>query len=210
MIDIKHMDSNSKEELKRGESKNLFYYISFYFLYFYHIIFWPIHKFISAFLFVFIFKKKEEELKRQKEEELIKQKEEELKKQEEEIRKKKEEELKRKKEEELKKEKEERMRKKKEILERQEKLRKEQLLNKVYEKQTKEEKVKEVLEDMCVLGDIMKEEIIEEKEKEPEKFISIEEATKEENKSSSNFCLGLLAQNLENGNYYCYRKKSNK
>ena len=51
---------------------------------------------------------------------------------------------------------------------------------------------------MCVLGDIMKEEIIEEKAKEPEKFISIEEATKEENKGSSNFCLGLLAQNLEN------------
>jgi hypothetical protein len=83
-------------------------------------------------------------------------------------------------------------------LERQAKLRKEQLMNKTYENKTREEKVKEVLEDMCVLGDIMKEEIIEEKVKEPERFISIEEATKEENKDSSNFCLGLLAQNLEN------------
>ena len=35
---------------------------------------------------------------------------------------------------------------------------------------------------MCVLGSIMKEEIIEEKQKNPEKFISIEEATKEEKK----------------------------
>ena len=144
-------------------------------------------------------KKKEEELKRKREEELRKQKEEELRKQkEEELRKKEEEERRRQKEEELRREKEERIRKKQEILERQAKLRKEQLMNKTYENKSREEKVKEVLEDMCVLGDIMKEEIIEEKAKEPEKFISIEEATKEENKNSSNFCLGLLAQNLEN------------
>ena len=51
---------------------------------------------------------------------------------------------------------------------------------------------------MCVLGSIMKEEIIEEKKREPEKFIPIEEATKEENKEKGTFCLGLLAQNLEN------------
>jgi len=43
----------------------------------------------------------------------------------------------------------------------------------------------------------MKEEIIEEKKSNPEKFISIEEATKEENKSEGIFCLGVLAQNLE-------------
>ena len=48
---------------------------------------------------------------------------------------------------------------------------------------------------MSVLGSIMKEEIIEEKYIYPKKFISIEEATKEENK---NFCLGILAKNLEN------------
>jgi hypothetical protein len=44
----------------------------------------------------------------------------------------------------------------------------------------------------------MKEEIIEEKKNNPEKFITIEEATKEENKDSQTFCLGVLAQSLEN------------
>ena len=61
----------------------------------------------------------------------------------------------------------------------------------------KQEKVEEILEDMCILGQIMKEEIIEEKKNNPEKFISIEEATKEENKNDVTFCLGILAQNLE-------------
>ena len=50
---------------------------------------------------------------------------------------------------------------------------------------------------MCVLGDILNEEIIEEKEKEPEKFITIQEATKEEKINEAEFCLGILAQNLE-------------
>ena len=63
---------------------------------------------------------------------------------------------------------------------------------------TKQENVKEVLEDMCVLGSIMKEEILEEKQKNPEKFISIEEAAKEENKENGIFCLGIVAQTLEN------------
>ena len=45
-----------------------------------------------------------------------------------------------------------------------------------------EEKVKEILKDMCVLGDIMKKEIIKEKKNNPEKFISIEEAIKDEKK----------------------------
>ena len=58
--------------------------------------------------------------------------------------------------------------------------------------------MKEVLKDMCILGSIMKKEIIEEKKKEPEKFISIEEATKEENTNNDIFCLGILAQQLEN------------
>ena len=34
---------------------------------------------------------------------------------------------------------------------------------------------------MCVLGSIMKEEIIQDRKTNPEKFISIEEATKKEN-----------------------------
>ena len=85
--------------------------------------------------------------------------------------------------------KEERKKKKEEIIDR----------NKnSMEGETKHENVKEVLEDMCVLGSIMKEEILEEKKKNPEKFISIEEATKEENKKNGTFCLGIVAQTLEN------------
>ena len=75
--------------------------------------------------------------------------------------------------------------------------------NQLSKKESKnpEERVKEVLEDMCAMGKIIKNQIIEEKKKNPEKFISIEEATKKENKDNSEnglFCLGLLAKNLEN------------
>ena len=128
--------------------------------------------------------KKEEEEKKRKEEE---------KKRKEGEKKRKEEEKKRKEEE--KKRKEEEMKKqKKEILERQLEYRKAQY-SKINQRKT--EKVEEVLEDMCILGSIMKEEIIEEKKKNPEKFISIEEAVKEENKDQNTFCLGVLAQSLE-------------
>ena len=65
-------------------------------------------------------------------------------------------------------------------------------------KKISNEKVKGVLEDMCILGSIMKKEIIEEKKNKPEKFISIKEATKLENKGTDIFCLGVLAQTLEN------------
>ena len=71
------------------------------------------------------------------------------------------------------------------------KLRKEQKLNQT-KKLKNEEKVREVLEDMCILGSIMKEEIIEEKQKNPEKFISIEEATKEEKKRMALFAQDYL------------------
>ena len=96
---------------------------------------------------------------------------------------------------------EERKIKKEEILKRQEKERKNILNEEINKSQTKikkEEKVKEVLEDMCVLGEIMKEEIIEEKKTHPENFISIEEAIQQKNDDSKVFCLGVLAQNLEN------------
>ena len=93
---------------------------------------------------------------------------------------------------------EERKEKKKEILKRQLKLRREQNLNLTKNKAKGEEKVKEVLEDMCILGSIMKEEIIEEKINNPEKFISIEEATKEDKKNEGIFGLGVLAKSLEN------------
>ena len=65
-------------------------------------------------------------------------------------------------------------------------------------KKISDEKVKGVLEDMCILGNIMKKEIVEEKKNKPEKFISIKEATKVENKDTDIFCLGVLAQTLEN------------
>ena len=89
---------------------------------------------------------------------------------------------------------EEKKKQKQEILERQKEYRKAQFTKII---QKKPEKVEEVLEDMCILGSIMKEEIVEEKKNNPEKFISIEEATKEENKNEQTFCLGVLAQNLE-------------
>ena len=98
--------------------------------------------------------------------------------------------------------KEEKEKKMKEILKRQEALRKENSEENKVQSQNQiniqnEQKVKETIEDMCVMGSIMKEEIIEEKKNNPEKFISIEEATQEQNKDSQIFCLGILAQNLE-------------
>ena len=80
------------------------------------------------------------------------------------------------------------------VLERQKKLRKEENKNEI---KTQNKILNETLEDMCIFGTIMKEKITAEKEKNPEKFIEIKEATKEENKENGIFCLGLLAQNLE-------------
>ena len=60
-----------------------------------------------------------------------------------------------------------------------------------------EENIKGSLESMCIIGSIINENIIEEKEKNPEKFIPINEAIKVEEENPI-FCLGLLAKNLEN------------
>ena len=60
----------------------------------------------------------------------------------------------------------------------------------------KKEEVKEILEDMCIIGGIMKKEILEEKNNNPEKFITTEQALSEKNNEQI-FCLGVLAQNLE-------------
>ena len=49
---------------------------------------------------------------------------------------------------------------------------------------------------MCIIGSIINEKIIEEKNQTPEKFISINEAIKTEKKDPL-FCLGLLAKSLE-------------
>ena len=59
------------------------------------------------------------------------------------------------------------------------------------------EDMKETLKSMCIIGSIINENILEEKEKCPEKFIPINEAI-EAKKEDPIFCLGLLAKNLEN------------
>ena len=86
---------------------------------------------------------------------------------------------------------------KKEILNRQYMLRHQQFLNQNYNSVKREAKIREVLEDMSSMGSIMKEEILEDRKKRPERFIPIHEATKENNKNNGLFCLGILAQNLE-------------
>ena len=87
---------------------------------------------------------------------------------------------------------------KKKLLEKQKNLRE----NKVKEKEIlteeeKNEKINEVLEDMCIYGEIMKKEIKEDKEKHPEKYIETSQALKMENQDEGLFALGLLSQNLE-------------
>ena len=86
---------------------------------------------------------------------------------------------------------------KKEILDRQKILRQQQFLNQNYNSVKREAKIREVLEDMSSMGSIMKEEILEDRLKRPERFIPIKEATKENNRNNGLFCLGILAQNLE-------------
>ena len=51
---------------------------------------------------------------------------------------------------------------------------------------------------MCIISSQLKENIIVEKEKNPEKFIPIKEAIEQTNEKDPIFCLGLLAQILEN------------
>ena len=65
-----------------------------------------------------------------------------------------------------------------------------------YEKE-KNQKINEVLEDMCIYGNIIKKEIREEKQKNPEKFIETSQALQLENEDQGLFALGLLSQNLE-------------
>ena len=61
----------------------------------------------------------------------------------------------------------------------------------------RKEDIKETLESMCIIGDIVKENIIEEQKKCPEKFIPIKEALENTDIRNPVFCLGLLANNLE-------------
>ena len=60
------------------------------------------------------------------------------------------------------------------------------------------QKINDLLENMCIYGSITKKEIIEEKKKNPEKFIETSEALQSENSDQNLFALGLLSSNLEN------------
>ena len=66
------------------------------------------------------------------------------------------------------------------------------------DKDVKNEKINEVLENMCIYGNITKTEIKKEKKKNPEKFIDTYEALKLEKEDPGLFALGLISQNLEN------------
>ena len=61
----------------------------------------------------------------------------------------------------------------------------------------KNEKINQLLEDMCVYGNIIKEQIKQEKETNPEKFIEINDALNLEKEDQGLFALGLLADNLQ-------------
>ena len=60
------------------------------------------------------------------------------------------------------------------------------------------EKINQVLEDMCLYGKIMSQEIFEETKKNPEKFIKVEDAEKMEETNKELFSLSLLANVLKN------------
>ena len=74
-------------------------------------------------------------------------------------------------------------------------LRRQEQLRKNKQSQNKES-VSQLLEDMCILGNFMKEDIIQKKIIQPEKFITIEDALRK-NEYDSFFCLGILAKQLE-------------
>ena len=89
---------------------------------------------------------------------------------------------------------------KRKLLEKQKKLRTEKICenSEKQEENIKNEKINQILEDMCIYGNITKKEIKEEKKKNPEKFIETSEALKLENEDPNLFALGLISQNLEN------------
>ena len=87
---------------------------------------------------------------------------------------------------------------KKKMLDNQKKLREQKENKKPSSEKEKNIKVNEVLEDMCIYGNITKKEIQEEKIKNPKKFISTSKALQLENQDQGLFALGLISKNLEN------------
>ena len=82
-------------------------------------------------------------------------------------------------------------------------IKKEEILKRQYiirnktenDKNINRNKLRIILEDMCLMGNIMKEEILEQRKTNPEAFIPISEAIKDE--KNDYFCLGILASALE-------------
>ena len=83
------------------------------------------------------------------------------------------------------------------LFENQKKLRNNQTNSKKVKEKEKNKAINDVLEDMCIYGTITKQEIREEKIKNPEKFIDTSQALKMENKDEGLFALGLISNNLE-------------
>ena len=58
-------------------------------------------------------------------------------------------------------------------------------------------RINQTLENMCIIGNVMKKDIIEEKKANPEKFIETDEALQLRDKDEGFFVLGLISKNLE-------------
>ena len=71
------------------------------------------------------------------------------------------------------------------------------IINESVKERTTNEKINQLLEDMCIYGSITKNEIENEKKKNPEKFIETSQALKLEQQDQNLFALGLLSNNLE-------------
>ena len=68
--------------------------------------------------------------------------------------------------------------------------------------------INQVLEDMCIYGNVVKKQIKEEKEKNPENFIEINDALNLEEQDQQLFALSLLANNMQkNGIEVAIEKK---
>ena len=84
---------------------------------------------------------------------------------------------------------------KKEILENEKKNR--NFKKEIKSEKEKNNKINNILENMCIYGNIVKIEIEEEKQKNPDHFIPIEEALKEEKNDQELFALALIANELK-------------
>ena len=88
---------------------------------------------------------------------------------------------------------------KKKMLENQKKLRMQKSNENInINKKEINEKINEVLEDMCIYGNVMNKEIKKDKKEHPEKYIETYQALQIEKEDPGLFALGLLSNNLEN------------